>query len=164
MLKERQCHNMTLSAYQNSQAIAPTQEDATLAQASSQILALYARHQSQRAIKVMLDESTGETATIPAAAYNLLVEILTQMGMGNAVKVIPIQQELTTSEAASLLNVSRPYLVGLLESGEIPYRKVGTRRRVLAQDVIDYKNRIDAARMQTLEELAAQAQELNLGY
>jgi excisionase family DNA binding protein len=62
------------------------------------------------------------------------------------------------------LQVSRPYLVDLLESGKIPYRKVGIRRRVLLQDIIDYKNQIDAARMQTLAELSAQAQELNMGY
>ena len=67
-------------------------------------------------------------------------------------------------EAADILQVSRPYFVELLESGEIPYRKVGTRRRVLTQDVINYKNRIDAARMETLAELSAQAQELNMGY
>ncbi len=72
--------------------------------------------------------------------------------------------ELTTQEAADILQVSHPYFVRLLESEEISYQKVGTSYRVLTQDVINYKNRIDAARMQTLEELAAQAQELNMGY
>lgn len=86
------------------------------------------------------------------------------MAAGNAVSVVSMKQELTTQEAADILQVSRPYLVELLESGEIPYRKVGSRRRVLTADVINYKNRIDTARMETLAELSAQAQELNMGY
>ena len=73
-------------------------------------------------------------------------------------------KELTTQEAADILNVSRPYLVKLLESGKIPYWKVGKRGRVLNQDVLNYKNQIDSQRMQTLLELAAQAQELKMGY
>lgn len=156
---------MTLSAHRTNDTKAPTQEDATLAQASSRILASHLQQpRPYRTIKLMQDDTPGETVTIPTAAFDLLVEILAQMAQGNAVSIVPIKQELTTQEAADILNVSRPYLVGLLESGVIPYRKVGTRRRVLTQDLMDYKNRIDTQRMQTLEELAAQAQELNMGY
>lgn len=144
---------------------APTPEDATLAQASSQILASHLqKHQPYRTIKLIQDDVLSETVIIPTAAFDLLVEILVQMAQGNAVSIVPFKQELTTQEAADILNVSRPYLVGLLESGVIPYRKFGTRRRILIQNLMDYKNLIDAQRMQTLEELAAQAQELNMGY
>ena len=86
------------------------------------------------------------------------------MGKGDAVKIVPLKKELTTTEAAEILNVSRPYLVELLESGKIPFRKVGVRRRILYQDLMVYKQQIDAQRMSALAELAAQAQELNMGY
>ncbi|MEH2259798.1 helix-turn-helix domain-containing protein [Nostoc sp.] len=156
---------MTLSTYQSSRAAVPTEEDATLAKKSSQTLASYVRdNDAYRNIKVVQDNTISETVTIPAAAFHLLVDILTQMAKGNAVTLVPVHAELTTQEAADILNVSRPYLVGLLESGEMPYRKVGTRRRVRYQDLLSYKNQIDTLRMQALDELTAQAQELDMGY
>lgn len=72
--------------------------------------------------------------------------------------------QLTTQEAAKILNVSHPYLIQLLESGEIPDHQVGNHRKIFYQDLIDYKNTIDAKRQETLAELAKQAQELNMGY
>ena len=101
---------------------------------------------------------------IPTSALRLLLEVLTEIGQGNAVSIIPIHAELTTQEAADVLNVSRPFLVQLLEKGDIPFHKIGTHRRVRYQDVIAYKNRIDAERRNALDELAAQAQELGMGY
>lgn len=154
---------MTLTAYR-SETNAPTEEEASLAQASSKILASYVQNNEVRRTIKIAGNNTDETVVVPAAAFRLFIDILTQMAHGNAVTLIPIHAELTTQEAADILSVSRPYLVGLLESGEIPYRKVGTRRRVRYQDLIDYKNKIDTARMQVLEELTNQAEELNMGY
>jgi excisionase family DNA binding protein len=148
------------------EAVTPTEREAQLAEASSRALSSFVRdrEESQTITVHPEDGSREEAVTIPAVAFRLLVTILAQMAQGNAVTLIPVHAELTTQEAADLLNVSRPYLVKLLDAGEIPHRKVGTRRRVLFKDIAAYKKRIDEARRRALDELAAQAQELKMGY
>lgn len=143
----------------------PTEEDVALAQVSSRKLAPYVgSHSKTRSISILSDSTFKERVTIPADAFRLLVKILTQMAQGNAITLIPVHAELTTQEAADILNISRPYIVKLLETGEIPYRKIGIRRRIRYQDLIAYKEQIDSERMKALEELTEQAQELKMGY
>jgi excisionase family DNA binding protein len=155
---------MTALLSDSFQTIAPTEADTQLARESSRKLAAHklGRRASVR-IQVLGDREP-ETVALPASALRLLQHILTEMAQGNAVTLIPIHAELTTQQAADLLNVSRPFLVGLLESGQIPHRKVGTHRRVLFRDVMAYKQTNDAERLKALQELTAQAQELNMGY
>jgi len=94
----------------------------------------------------------------------LLGYILSAMAQGNAIALSPIHAELTTKQAADLLNVSRPFLCKLLDANEIPHRKVWRHRRVKFIDLMDYKKRTDEARSQTPDELVTQAQELGMGY
>jgi excisionase family DNA binding protein len=105
-----------------------------------------------------------EKVELPQSAVNLLLEILNQISEGNALTLIPEHTTLTTQEGADLLNVSRPFFVKLLESREIPYKKIGNRRRVFADDVIKYKEKELDARKKVLQDLVDQAQDLNMGY
>lgn len=143
----------------------PTAEEIALAQESGRALSAYlqSRDVTQR-IEIFDDKGAAHQVRVPASALRLLVDVLTEIGEGNAVSIVPIHAELTTQDAADLLNVSRPFLVQLLESGQIPFHKIGTHRRVRYQDVITYKERADMARKQALEALTAQAQTLKMGY
>lgn len=104
----------------------------------------------------------GETVELPASVFNLLRQVVHDLSEGRMVTIVPQDQELTTQEAADLLNVSRPYLVKLLEQGDIPYSKTGTHRRVRFVDVMTYKQQRDAQRKQGLDRLARMSQEMGL--
>jgi excisionase family DNA binding protein len=110
----------------------------------------------------LLDDPLNATITLPASVVNMLARISEEMGRGNAVTLIPVHAELTTQEAADMLNISRPSLIELLQQGKIQFRKVGTHRRVRFDDLMAYKQRADADRRGALEQLAAYDQELGL--
>ena len=149
---------------QGVEQVRPTAKDAMLAQATSRRLATLLGEQTSLKVKIVGNEAVDAVIEIPASAVRLFVHILEEMGAGHTVTVLPIHAELSTQQAADLLNVSRPYFVQLLDKGVLPHRKVGTHRRVLFEDVLRYKNDIQERRRKVLAELAAEAQELNLGY
>ena len=103
-----------------------------------------------------------EPVNIPMAAVRLLKEILDQMAHGNGVALTPLHAELTTRQAANLLQVSRTHLVQLLDDGHIPCRKVGAHRRVRARDLLDYRRETEFRRRKALDELTAVDQDLGL--
>ncbi len=101
---------------------------------------------------------------IPRKAFSMLFDILNNMAEGKSVALIPSKTELTTQQAANMLNVSRPYLVKLLEEGKIPFKKTGTHRRIQLKSLLAYEKKQKDTRKEKLNFLAKQAQELNLGY
>jgi excisionase family DNA binding protein len=117
-----------------------------------------------RELRVKGKTANATPLDVPPEATRLLARILTEFAKGNAVTVVPVNAELTTQEAAEFLNVSRPHLVSVLESGKVPFRKVGTRRRVRLTDLMRFKEIEDAKQKQALDGLAAEAQKLGLGY
>jgi excisionase family DNA binding protein len=147
----------------NATTSALSPDELALARQSSSV---FARHTDKRGRLTfqIRQGSTQKSVVIPAAAARLFKDILAQMSEGNTVTILPHQVELTTQQAADLLNVSRPYLIGLLDAGKIPCRKVGTHRRIYAKDMLDYKRAIDSERNRALNALAKQALELNMGY
>jgi len=144
--------------------VAPSEAEVLLAQETSRRLATLLGEKLEVKVQILEETDPGAILTIPRSAMRLLVGILAEMAQGNAVVLTPIHAELSTQQAADILNVSRPYLVELLDNALIPHRKVGTHRRVLLEDILHYKENIKAKRRGVLDELVAQAQELGMGY
>ena len=92
------------------------------------------------------------------------MDILGAMAAGQGITLIPENTELTTVQAADILNISRPFLIKLLEEGKIPYRKVGKHRRIRMEDVMKYKQAIDQERESVLEQLVDDAHDQDMGY
>ncbi len=121
----------------------------------------------RKAVRLSVESARGtrsERVLLPPLASDLLRQILELLASGNAISLLPVQSELTTQEAADLVNVSRPYLIKLLEEGRIPFRLVGSHRRIKATDLLAFKEKDDAERRTAADELARAAQDLDLGY
>ena len=104
----------------------------------------------------------GEAIELPEGIQALLVSIVENLRAGNGVSVIPLHAELTTVQAAELLNVSRPHLIKQIEAGEIPHHMVGTHRRLKLVDVLAYRDRLEAQADAALDAMTAEAEDLGL--
>ncbi|MFG1814872.1 helix-turn-helix domain-containing protein [Kribbella sp. NPDC049174] len=144
-------------------AVRPDAAEAVTADVAMRRVQRYlASHAEERDIRVVVGGDPDNTLALPRSAVELLARILAHMAAGQAVSVVPAHAELTTQQAADLLNVSRPFLIGLLDAGEIGYRKVGKHRRVRADSLMDYKRRDDHARREAADELTDLNREMGL--
>jgi excisionase family DNA binding protein len=137
-------------------------EAAVAARALRRIKDYLARHPEGPDEFEVLVENSPEALVLPRPALAMFAYILAQLAEGRGVSVVPSQVELTTQQAADMLNVSRPYLIDLLEQGKIPFRKVGRHRRVTFEALLDYKRKDDAQRRQAADDLTALSEELGL--
>ena len=141
----------------------PSVQEAALARSSGQSLARLIKKNRPLKLKVT-NADQEQPIELPPGAALLLMDILEAMAAGRGITLIPENAELTTVQAADVLNVSRPFLIKLLEEKALPYRKVGAHRRIRMEDVMAYKARIDADREAILDQLVAEAQEHDMGY
>lgn len=154
-----------MTTHARSNVVLPTTREVQAAIQGQRALAAYlATQDDTQRIQIFDDKNQAHQVELPTSALRLLVDILSELADGNAVKVVPVHAELTTQEAADLLNVSRPHLVKLLEEGVLPFHKTGKHRRIRFADLMEFKAKRDQSSEQAMEQLAAQAQELGMGY
>ncbi|HCB3568958.1 helix-turn-helix domain-containing protein [Escherichia coli] len=113
-------------------------------------------------ISIQDEDNVTHQIELPTSSLTLLMSILGELALGNAVQVVPVHAELTTQEAANILNVSRPHMVKLLEDGMLPFHKTGRHRRVLFADLMKYKDQRDSDSNKAMQGLADLSQELGL--
>lgn len=145
-----------------------SKEDLELAKAAQRCIVSALDHSHALSIAIVEDGierlEQSPLLRLPPKVLRLFADVLGSLAQGKAVAIMPKELDVTTQEAAMFLNVSRPYLVRLLEEGKIAYHKVGTHRRIRFEDVVRYKEDRQKVSQDALQKLADQAQELNMGY
>ena len=156
----------TLDIPANCQLAAPVKDEARQARVAARLFASLpvGKRGDLHHLQVVADKKISQPIEIPESAFRLFLEILNQMAQGNAITLVPTHHELTTQQAADLFGVSRPYFVKLLDQGEIPHHRVGTRRRLNFQDLLAYMEKVKGESRNALDQLAQEAQELKMGY
>ena len=142
----------------------PSPEEIALARESGARLSQLISKWPEQLIQVLLEGEPTEKVQIPTSIVRILLQGLSEIGKGNGVRLVATNTELTTQEAAEMLNLSRQYVVRLIDDHKIPSHKVGTHRRIRLDDVLAYQQESDAKRLEALQVLVAEAQELDMGY
>lgn len=158
--EESEQNAMTMLAHRQ---LPPSAQEAAMARVSGQVLSGLVQQKRPLTLRVR-EAGKDKPLELPTGAVSMLMEILEAMAAGRGITLIPESAELTTVQAAEVLNVSRPFLIKLLEENALPHRKVGKHRRIRMEDVMAYKARIDQEREAVLDQLAHQAQQQGMGY
>ena len=153
--RELEGHAMAME-FETTEPAAATDDEQVILRHIEALLAVNTEHPA------MLVSPDGETVVLPDSAFQLLRTVVHHLANDEAVSVIPVNRELTTQQAADLLNVSRPYIIQLLDREEIPYHWTGTHRRIRLDHLLDYKRRRDAERREGLRQLTRRSQRLSL--
>lgn len=152
-----------MTRYGSFSSVQPGDVDAEVAQRAVRRIKDYlAKHPDEPEMVEVLVEHGEPALVLPRQAVTLFAQILAQLADGRGVSVIPSEAELTTQQAADLLGVSRPYLIGLLEDEQIPHRKVGRHRRIALSDLLAYKRIDDENRRSAADDLGTLGQELGM--
>jgi excisionase family DNA binding protein len=144
-----------------------TEEEAKLAQAAQRCIMASLDH--SRAQKIVLvsddeDRAAAPVLELPPQALRFFADMLGLMAQRQPITVVPIKHELSTQEAAGLLNVSRPFVIKQIEQGHLACRKVGRHRRVEFEELMRFKQQMRQESEQALQDLTALSQELGIGY
>ncbi|MFD5561238.1 excisionase family DNA-binding protein [Kitasatospora griseola] len=147
-----------------SRKIAPGDVDAEQAERALHRIRSYltqTAHQDED-VTILGETGSDDPLVLPRPTVEMFAAILAALASGQGVQLLPVNAEVSTQTAAEILNVSRPFLIGLLEQGEIPYRLVGRHRRILFNDVIEYKRKDDRRRKDAADALTELDEELGL--
>lgn len=143
----------------------PDEQEVQLADRGQRVLAsCLSGKRNTRRVQLFDEADLAHEMELPVSTLRLVEKILNGLAKGDAIRVVSVNAELTTQEAADLLNVSRPHLVKLLEDGELPFLRTGKHRRVRLADLLQFKDARERASVQVMDELSRQAQELGMGY
>jgi len=156
----KEAERMTQSRRRSRKPLIPKPDE--IEQSKHIIESLFETRPAELALRIKDHSGTSKTFALPTRLGRFILETVSEIASGNAVRLLQIRRELTTHEAAELLNVSRTHLIGLLEKGVIPYRLVGSHRRIALADLLASKEKTDAQRKEALDAISAEAQALKL--
>lgn len=140
----------------------PSAMETVLARETSRVLATRMQNTDPMELRILDHATPQETLKLPVPAVKLLLRILEEMVRGNAVTLVSLHAELTTQQAADLLNVSRPTLIHLLEEKKIKFRRIGTHRRIAFESLMEYKRQARAERQAAIDEFVSYNEELGI--